>query len=469
MNKKSEYIRNTAILLLGKFTTQFMSFLLIPLYTNKLTADDYGTIDLLQTYITLLVPVLSLRLDSATFRFLIDNRKSEEGIKKTVSNILIVILASLSFLVIVATIIPLFVIIPSYFATIANIAVLIISGVLLQILRGLGDNKGYSIASILTGLTTLLLNMLLILGFNRGAESILISATAANIICCIYVFISAKLYRRFSIKLFNKNAVKKYLSYSLPMIPNALSWWVVNVSDRTIIRVFLGAAFNGIYTVSCKFSNLLNSVFTIFNMSWQESASLHINDEDRDEYFSKMINQIFMFFSSVALLILAALPIIYTIVVGEEYWDSYQYIPVLLYANSWNVLVNLIGGIYVAKKRTKEIAHTTIASAIINIIINLALIKFIGLHAATISTLISYMAMAIYRAIDCQKYVKLKIKVKDIILFTIIFTISSTLYILNNPIINIINLISICIYVFIINVNNLKAIKATLSRKIRRE
>ena len=227
----------------------------------------------------------------------------------------------------------------------------------------------------------------------------------------------------------NRKTIKEILKYSLPMIPNALSWWIVNVSDRTIISCFLGTAFNGIYTVSCKFSNILNSVFSIFSMSWQETATLHINDTDKDQFFTKMINSLFMLFSSMAIIILAILPIFYNILIGDEYLSSYNYIPILLYANSWNVLIGLIGGIYVAKKKTKEIANTTIISAILNIIINLGMIKFIGLYAACISTLLAYFIMGIYRYIDCKKYVNIKLNVKDIIIFTLMFIISSYIYI----------------------------------------
>ena len=79
VNKSKEYIKNTFILFIGKFATQFTSFLLIPLFTRYLLKDDYGWTDLLQSYIFLLVPILTLRLDSAIFRFLIDNRKDEKA------------------------------------------------------------------------------------------------------------------------------------------------------------------------------------------------------------------------------------------------------------------------------------------------------------------------------------------------------------------------------------------------------
>ena len=72
MNKNKELIKNTIIIFVGKFCTQFISFILVPIYTNYLITSDYGYIDLIQTYITLLVPILLLRFDSGIFRFLIE-------------------------------------------------------------------------------------------------------------------------------------------------------------------------------------------------------------------------------------------------------------------------------------------------------------------------------------------------------------------------------------------------------------
>lgn len=465
MNKKKEFAKNTVILLLGKFCTQFISFLLLPLYTKRLATEDYGTIDLIRTYISLVIPVLTLRMDSATFRFLIDARKSERETREVISNILVVVFASVFCASIIAGALSFFIDSPYYLYIYLNVIVLIISNVFLQILRGTGKTTKYAIASIITGASTLLINILQIVVFGRGADSILISATIANVFCIIFVFFTAKLYKNFSPILVHRKTIKSFLKYSLPMIPNALSWWAVNVSDRTVINIFLGAAYNGIYAVSCKFSNVLNSVLSIFTMSWQESASLHINDPDRDEFFTKMINQLLILFSSVALLILVVLPIFYNKLIGEQYWSSYIYIPVLLYANTWNVLINLIGGIYVAKKRTKEIASTTIAAGVINIVVDLILIHFIGVHAATISTLVSYMVMALYRAHDCQKYVKYKMDKWGIILFSIIFVASAAIYYINNPILNIANLILVSLYVFLANKDSLKSTLSMLKRK----
>ena len=57
MEKNKELVRNTIIILLGRFCTQFMSFFLLPLYTNILSSSEYGAYDLIVTYIALFAPV----------------------------------------------------------------------------------------------------------------------------------------------------------------------------------------------------------------------------------------------------------------------------------------------------------------------------------------------------------------------------------------------------------------------------
>lgn len=446
MSKNKEYIKNTAILMIGKFATQFITFLLIPLYTHYLLTDDYGFVDLCQTYISLFVPVLTLRLDSSIFRFLIDKRKDEEGKKRIISNSLFVLFISILFTILVMIPILFFVNIKYAELIVLNIVILMISSVFLQILRGLGKNKEYSINSIITGGVTLVVNLILILAFDFGADSILISSIVANILCILYVAYKIRIKRLISMNYVNKKDIKDMLSYSIPMIPNSLSWWLINVSDRTIISIFLGTAVNGVYAISCKFSNLLNSFWFVFNMSWQESVSLHINDDDAEKFITDMGNRLLFVFASVSLLIIGALPLVYSFVIGDSYIDSYNYIPILLFANILNVLSSIIGGIYVGLKKTKEIANTTIVSAIINLIINLLLIKYIGLLAAAISTLISYLLVSVYRYVDCKKYINFKLNYSKLFVLVIIFVLSSIMYIFNNIYINLLNLFLVVIY-----------------------
>ena len=453
MNSKKEYIVNTITLLIGKFSTQFVSFLLIPLYTRLLIASDYGFIDLVQTYITLFVPIFTLKLDSATFRFLIDCRKEDKKKERNevITNVLTIIFF-LSIIIFIGMLLLQNIIKIKYYVVVCcNIFILMISNILLQFLRGLGKNKHYSISTILMSLTTLISNFVLIIIFKFNASSILISSTIANILGILYISIVLKLHSFIDIKLINKKKIKDLLFYSLPMIPNQLSWWVVNISDRTIITHFINTAANAVYTVSCKFSNIVNTIFAIFSASWQETASLHIKDKNSEEFLSDMMNSIFILFASLSIIMMAMIPFVFDIMVGKNYRSGFNYIPILLLGNIFNVLVSLIGGVYIALKMVKQVANTTIISAILNILINLLLIKRFGLYAASISTLIAYLIMAIYRYIDIKKYLKIKLKFKKILIFFISLFISSILYFINNLYINIINFLLVIAFCIVLN------------------
>lgn len=446
MNRNKDFIKNTLILFVGKFTSQFMSLLLIPLFTHFLTTGDYGTVDLLQTFISLFIPVLSLRIDSAVFRYLIDCRNDTLEKISIITNSILVLIFGIFLSIALGMLLSCFFSINYLFASIVNLVALITSSVLMQIQRGLGKNKEYSICCVIIGITTLILNVLFIVIFKKDAESILWASSLANFLGVLYILSNLRIKEFIRMNSLSKKKLKMLLKFSLPMIPDYLSGWIVNVSDRAIVSYVLGTAVNGIYTVSSKFSNILNSIFSIVNMSWQETASIHINDKDCDEYFSLMINNMIKIFSTIGLLMLVMLPLFYNYIIGESFKESYIYIPILIYANSWRVLVGTTNGIYIALKKTKEVANTTIVAAIINLLIHLSLIKIIGLYAACISTLAAYMIMGLYRYFDCRKYVKIRLDWKYVLEFTLIYLIATIIYLYNDKIINVLSFVIICIY-----------------------
>ncbi|MBE6161263.1 MAG: hypothetical protein E7158_03485 [Firmicutes bacterium] len=108
--------------------------------------------------------------------------------------------------------------------------------------------------------------------------------------------------------------------------------------------------------------------------------------------------------------------------------------------------------------------NTTIVSAIINLITNLLLIKFIGLWTAVVSTLIAYLCVSVYRYIDCRKYIKFKLNYLKSIIFTIIFIICKIMYICNNIYIHIISLLISIIYFISLNKEYVKYTKILISK-----
>ena len=85
--------------------------------------------------------------------------------------------------------------------------------------------------------------------------------------------------------------------------------------------------------------------------------------------------------------------------------------------------------------------------------INIVFIKYIGLFAAALSTMISYMIMAIYRHLDLRKYMNIKIESDLLIKSIFMFTFVIICYYINNIYLNIFSLVTAIIYSYLMNKN----------------
>ena len=467
MNKKKQLAKNTIIIFFGRVCTQLISFFLLPLYTSYLITSEYGLVDLIQTYITLLVPIITLELEMGIFRYLIDARSSEKDTKKLLSNNFYILTISLFIFSILFIIFTSFVTIPFRWLILIDIIVCVLSGNFLQVARGIGKTVDFSISSVLTGITIVISNIVLIVFMGMQAEGMIISMALGNFICSLYLFLRLKLYSKIDFKLVDHKQIREMYKYSIPLIPNGISWWIVNVSDRTIISFILGSAANGVYAISNKFPTIISSLTGVFNLSWSESAALHINSKDRDEFFSDIFNTIMKLFTSLGVGMIACMPFVFPILINKSYNDAYNYIPYLVLGTVFNVAICLYSQVYLAKKLSKQVASTAVMGAIINILINIIFIKKIGLYAAALSTAISYFVMMMYRHFDLKKYVNIKVEKTFIIKTLIIFTFSITLYYLNNIYLNILNLTVVCIYAYMLNRSFLKSSGRTILNKIK--
>ena len=451
MGRKKELAKNTAILTFGKICTQSISFLLLPLYTALLDTAEYGSFDLLITYGTLLLPLVNWQFDQGIFRFMLDCRDDRKQqielfstvfITNTVQSILYIFVLGAVTAVINFTYGPFL---------IAYVVLHVYTALLLQFVRGLAKSAVYAIASFISASSTVVFNVITLAILKLGLRGLFIATILSQILAIVYLCIAIKPWSFFSVRGVKFSLFNKVKKYSLPLIPNNLAWWVVNVSDRIIISHILGVAVNGIYTVANKFSNVFIQFYNIFNLSWTESLSLHYQDEDRDVFLSEMITTMYKLFCCACLGIVAFMPFVFPIMINERYAEAYPQIIILMYAMLFRVIVGLYSCVYIAQKNSKKVAYTSVASAIINIVVHLSLIWKIGLYAASISTLIAFGSMAIIRHIDVNRTIKMKIATPVLISSIILACALTVTYFLNISYVNFIMLLIVCAYSVLMN------------------
>ena len=409
VSRERNLVKNTAILAIGQLSSKVFTFLLLPVYTSLLTPNDFGKIDAVQTVISLLLYFVTLQIENAIFRFLIEYRNKENIQISYVTSASVVLLVMVGISITLIILLNYIFMFPYIKLIIALILIQSLYLFISNLARGLGKNADYSIASFLITVSSLISNILMIVIFKYGAVSILLSIVISNLIGFIYLFYRVKIWKLIKFENIDIIKINEMLRYSLPLIPNAISWWIANMSDRLIVIYFLGTMYNGIYAAANKIPTIYTTIFVVFNTAWAESVSLAINDSDRNNYIESMMNNSFKLFSFINMGIILCVSIFFDYLIGNQYSEAYNQIFILLLAIFVNSLCSLLGGILGGLKNTYVIGWTTVIGAVINAIINIIFIKIIGLYAASISTLISYIIIYLFRHFSVRKTVPYKI------------------------------------------------------------
>ena len=72
-NKYKTLLSNTMIFAMGNILIKLISFILMPLYTSYLTSAQYNTSELLNSTIEIVIPIATLCIIDALYRFSIDD------------------------------------------------------------------------------------------------------------------------------------------------------------------------------------------------------------------------------------------------------------------------------------------------------------------------------------------------------------------------------------------------------------
>lgn len=464
MNQKKQLLKNTVIIAIGKLSTQIISFLLLPLYTSKLSPAEYGTYDFLVTLSVFLLPVITMLMEESMFRFLIDAEDLKNKKRVITATITYTTIGTLLFTIIAGIVMG----IMKYEYTFVFL-LFIISNVLIglsnALARGTGKIKLYSLSNFILGASTIVLNVVFIVSLKLGVNGLLWSNTIANSVTALIVLMKLHLPQFISRKDLSKKTLVEMLRYSIPLVPNNLSWIIISLSDRLMLTWMIGTDANGLFSIAYKFPNIIYTCYGFFSTAWKESAAKILKEDNKTQYYNSIYKDIKFFLKAIVLGLIAIMPFVFPLLVDSSYNEAYKYIPILVISIYYTNMSNFYGGIFTAFKNTKIMGSTTIVAAILNVIINLIFIPKFGIFAAAFSTLISNVIIFAYRRYKLREYIKLKEKFNYV--FWILLVITLITYYQNNMISNIIMFIIVLIYCIITNLNFIKRILQPIINKIK--
>ena len=407
-----ELLSNTFLFTLANLGSKILVFLMVPLYTSILTTEEYGISDLVHTTSTLLYPILTCMIAEAVLRFAFIHEFDihqvfSEGVRIVVVGILVSIILCIIFFKI-----PFFSSLGIYTSFIP-ILFCVISGANFfhRFARGINQVKASAYAGLLNTIVTISTNILFLLVFKWGVFGFLLAFTLGDLSVIIYLSYKCRVGVYWT-KDRNVDLKKQMLKYSMPLIPNSLSWWALSSINRYIMLAFIGISSVGIYSATLRIPTILTVLSDIFAQAWLLSALKDYGNEESKRFIRSMYKRYFSLLTMLTAIIIAFSHPLANILLSGEFSSYWYIIPFLFISVFWGALVGFLGSIFSAERKNAMQVISTIIGAIISILFTLLFIKEYGIKAVAISNLVGFLIIWLIRRIAVKKYIDIGLSIK---------------------------------------------------------
>ena len=187
--------------------------------------------------------------------------------------------------------------------------------------------------------------------------------------------------------------LKEGLKFSLPLLPGAIAYLLMSISDRIIMERYISLSFIGIYSIAYTLAFSLSMFIQSGYRAFEPEIFKKFGNENFS-FFIEGLHRIFMFivFSMAIALSLFSKELLQILTKGD-FINGFTLIPILIFGVILTAENAILGSISIAEKKTKLSMYSTLAGAIFSITINILLLPFIGYYSAAIATVVSFLVM----------------------------------------------------------------------------
>ena len=389
------YKKEMIIYFIGTVMLAVLNFIISILYGSMFSTNDFGIYSLIFSLYSLISQFLNGWLSQSLIRFYsIENDKSIVSSTYLMHFIFsIFILVSTNIVIYFLNIQLIEKIMLSIFTVIYFFETyLLITNTILRI-KNL--SKQYSINVILNGLIKIF--SLLFLYYVIHIKSVIvisISLLISEIIQCLYLTYKQKIYKYFKKDNFDSKLLLSMFKFGYPLIGVSVTSWVLNVSDRFIIKFYNSNSIVGIYSYSYSLANSIVFLIIQFIMlgAYPNIVKMWKNKgkSDTEKLIKKYLDLYLLTILPICFGILALGEDFFRLAISKDYIEGYLVFIITAFGIFLLGISQYTNKPWEIAKKTKSILLFNLISAIINIILNILLIPKYGYAVAAVTTALSY-------------------------------------------------------------------------------
>ena len=466
MDEYIQFIKRIGIVGIANILISLSGLIFIPIITKNFSTSDYGVWAQVNTLIALVPNIVNLGLPYTMVRFLAAE-KDKTIIKESFYSMMALVLASTLIMVFVFLI---------FFTQIANalfdgnMQIMMIVTVIsflaclnlmfLSYFRTFQQIAYYSTFLVLQTYIGVGVSIALTL-MGYPIEFVVLGLLTGYLAVFIVMLILIVKELGFTFKF---KSLWEELKFAIPTIPNNVSSWVVDSSDKFVIGVALGSAAVGCYSPGYALGSILLMFLTPFAVLLPAVLPQYYEAGDMTKVntfltYSMKYYLLLTVPAAVGMTLLSK-PLLYVLTTEVIADSGFMITPLVALGAIFMGIYGIVNNIIILEKKTKILGYIWISVAVLNIILNIISVPYLGIYGAGLATLICYFFAFSVTLIYSNKYAKLPFDYKSIFKIIIASLIMGVFVKFVNPsgIINILIVILIAVLIYFVVLFILKGI-----------
>ena len=456
MDEYVKFIKRIGVVGIANILISISGLIFIPIITKSFSTADYGVWSQVNTFVSLVPNIVNLGLPYTMVRFLAAE-KDKTIIRQSFYSMMLLVLASTVVMILVLLVfspqiaqalfdgsmqIMYIVIVMAFFAC--------LDLMFLSYFRTFQQITIYSTFLVLQTYIGVVFSIILT-WMHQPIDVVVLGRLSGFFLVFVAMAILIVRELGFTTKL---KGLKEELKFAIPTVPNNVSSWVVDSSDRIVIGVFLGSVAVGCYSPGYSLGNIVLMFLTPFAVLLPAVLPEYYEkgDMEKVDTFLTYSLKYYLLITIPACVGLSLLskPLLYILTTTVIADSGYMVTPLVALGAMFMGIYGIVNNIIILEKKTTILAHIWIAVAVLNIVLNVVAVPYIGIYGAGLATLMCYFFSFAVTLCYCRKYARLPFDYKSIAKIIIASAVMGIFVIIANPVgiinILIVVIVSVAIY-----------------------
>lgn len=420
MDEYVKFIKRIGIVGIANILISISGLIFIPIITKSFSTADYGVWSQVNTFVSLVPNIVNLGLPYTMVRFLAAE-KDKTIIKQSFYSMMLLVLASTIVMIVALSIFSNQIALALFDGSMQIMYIVIVMAffacldlMLLSYFRTFQQITLYSTFLVLQTYIGVILSIILT-WMHQPIDVVVLGRLSGFLLVFVAMAILIVRELGFTTKL---KSLKDELKFAIPTVPNNVSSWVVDSCDKIVIGVFLGSAAVGCYSPGYSLGNIILMFLTPFAVLLPAVLPEYYEKGDMDKVdtfltYSLKYYLLITIPATVGLSLLSK-PVLYILTTTIIADSGYLVTPMVALGAMFMGIYGIVNNIIILEKKTMILSHIWITVAILNIVLNIFAVPYIGIYGAGITTLICYFFAFVVTLIYSKRYARLPFDYKSI-------------------------------------------------------